>query len=362
MRGSPTPWASRSSEVKGRFFDGEVARSAVVNVAIEGGRLQVINASGDLLCNWPLAEVRADAIGPEARLRRGEEAGRLIVPLADWRRAAGASNARLALRREFRLVAALGALALAAGLLVFVGVPAASGPLARMTPPALEAQFGRTVEAQLSLGLRPCPDDPAGQAVLGGLAKRLAAGDADARLPIRVRVVRAPYANAMALPGGLILVTNELIDDARSPDELAGVLAHEIAHVERRHVMQAVWRAMGVGLILDATIGGGSGAGQQAVLLVGAFTDLRFSRRLEHEADTDAVRILAAQGLSARGMSELFRRWGERGPKGQLRTVSDWLSTHPDTLERADLFAHAAPGRPALSAADWRVVKQICRR
>jgi beta-barrel assembly-enhancing protease len=77
----------------------------------------------------------------------------------------------------------------------------------------------------------------------------------------------------------VVLVTGDLIELAKTPDELSAVIAHEVAHVERRHVMQGVWRSLGLGLVLDAVVGGGTGADQQAVLLMGSVTDLRFSRR-----------------------------------------------------------------------------------
>jgi Zn-dependent protease with chaperone function len=75
------------------------------------------------------------------------------------------------------------------------------------------------------------------------------------------------------------MVTDRLIALAASPDELSAVIAHEAAHVEKRHVMQSVWRSFGFGVLLDAVVGGGTGAGQQAVLLIGSSTNLARPRR-----------------------------------------------------------------------------------
>jgi predicted Zn-dependent protease len=158
-------------------------------------------------------------------------------------------------------------------------------------------------------------------------------------------------------------VTDDLIAEARSPDELAGVLAHEIGHIEKRHVMEAVLRSLGLGMVLDAVVGGGSGAGQQAVLLASSFTEQRYSRTLELEADERAFELLAANGISSAGMAEFFERMADKtSPKG-VKSAAEWFSTHPDSGRRGRTArSHARAGAPAMSAEDWAAVRRICPR
>lgn len=308
---------------------------------------------------WPLREVEAEALGDDVRLTRRGAPERLIVEAAAWRAATGRTMAG-DWRRELRLLAGLAALGVAIVLFVFVGVPVLSGPLARMTPPPLEARLGETYAAQLQFAFPPCLGVE-GQDILHAFGDHLEDG-MDSPFNILVEAVEAPMVNAFALPGGRVLITDNLIAEAQTPDELAAVIAHEAAHVERRHVMQAVWRSLGLGLILDAVVGGGTGAGQQAVLLAGSMTELRYSREAEAEADARGQEILQNLGFSSQGMSPFFRRLAGEEQRGeQAAGVMEFLSTHPDSLRRAEASkARAQPGVAAFTGEEWRAIKAAC--
>lgn len=354
--------------MEGLLFDGLTSRPWPVTVGVGNGRLiarsQEAGPDGAPLASldWPLEAVREAAYGAgRLRLAREGDDARLIVESEGWRALAGRPSTR-GRKDEVRLVAGLAAAGLGLAALIFVGVPMAAAPLANWTSPALEARFGANMEAQLKAPFRPCRGDPRGARVLSALGEDLASAS-DSPFEIRVQAVRAPFVNAFALPGGAVLVTDDLIAQARSPDELAAVLAHEIAHVERRHAMQAAWRSMGAGLLLDAVVGGGTGAGQQAILLFGGFADQRFTRELEIEADVRAIQLLTARNISTAGMADFFGRMANRRDDPRLRKAAEWFATHPDTGERAKRASAAArPGRPALSDADWQALKAVCRR
>lgn len=349
--------------MQGLYFDGRTARPHTVTVADVGGQIAGEGEGASFL--WPTKRVRLlDVDAGKARLAAPDGDGRLILDLADWETLGGpvAAVRREAGRRELRLIGWLTAAGVAVALGVFVGIPAASGPLARATPPDLETRMGDNMAGQIKLAMRSCEGDVFGRARLEEMTQRLAR-HSDMPFEIKISAVRAPMVNAFALPGGSILVTDDLIQMARSPDELAAVIAHEIAHVERRHAMQAAWQSMGVGLVLDAVVGGGTGAGQQAVLLVGGFTEQRFSRELELEADARAIELLKAEGISTRGMADFFDRLADHRSPREAKDVAEWFSTHPDTERRAHAArALATEGRPALSAADWAAVKRVCRQ
>jgi len=345
-----------------RFFDGRSSRAHLVQVSAEQGVLRFRVETEDHA--WPLANLDVETEAQEARIRNPEDPdARLVVAETDWRTVDDGAVERSRLRRrrlERRLVLGLGAAAAAVAAFVFIGMPMLSGPLARRTPPDYERRMGQNFDLQMAYVFPDCTGLD-GQNITLALGRRIA-GQADTEFEIAVRLVHAPMTNAFALPGGPILLTDDLIRDAESPDEVAAVIAHEIAHVEQRHVMQAVWRSLGMGIVLDAVVGGGTGAGQQAVLLAGQATDLRYGRAAEREADARGRTLLHGAGLSSEGMAPFFARLerSEHGDDAQ-GSVTEFLSTHPDTRRRAEEARRAQqPGETALSDEDWAVVREAC--
>ena len=347
--------------MQGRFYDGVDAGSHAARASFDG-RAVTIEANGQTHV-WPARELSVDIHGGEARISRRRADARLVVSESDWRAVAGLSGAvRSHSAAGGRgLVIGLVAAAAAVALFVFVGVPLASGPLARATPSAYEARLGESYNAQVS-AIFPACEDEAGQAVLDQLGQRIAA-ESGSVFDIQFRAVHAPMVNAFALPGGYVLVTDDLIAEAETPDELAAVLAHETAHIAQRHSMQAVWRSLGAGMLLDLIVGGGSGAGQQAVLLAGQASELSFGREAETEADAFGRDYLHAAGLSSRGMAPFFERMAaqEVDAPEEVDQMSEWWMTHPNTGRRIEAArAGERDGEPALGAADWRTLQGVC--
>jgi len=347
--------------VVARFYDGRsaLARDADVTAEPSGLRIRV----GDEDFVWRLEDLTADIEADQARVsNRRERDARLVLAAADWDGLVGdrmAGRARVRRRREVWLIGGLTGAAVAVVLFVFVGVPVLSGPVARATPVDMELRMGANFDAQVGAIFPTCSNEE-GQRVLAALGDRIAAG-ADTPFDIRVRAVEAPIINAFALPGGSIMVTDDLIADAENPDELAAVISHEIAHVEMRHVMQAVWRDLGIGMLLDLVVGGGTGAGQQAVILAGQASDLTYSRDAELQADARGQSLLHAAGLSSQGMAPFFDRLAQaEGADGFSGSV-EFMNSHPDSRRRGRLAQAAArPGQAALTPGEWRAVRSSC--
>jgi beta-barrel assembly-enhancing protease len=347
--------------MRAKAHDGETA--AVHEVEVEVSSWALSFRLGDEPQIWRFSEIEVEPLGDQVRLKRRGQGARLTVAADDWRAATAADAAPVARRhrrRERNLIIGLALVAVAILLFVFVGVPLASGPMARLTPPPLEARLGETYAAQLQFAFPTCAGE-AGQDILHAFGDRLEDG-MDSPFNILVEAVEAPMVNAFALPGGRVLITDDLIAEAETPDELAAVIAHEAAHVEQRHVMQAVWRSLGLGLILDAVVGGGTGAGQQAVLLAGSVTELRYSRDAEAEADARGQEILHNLGFSSEGMAPFFRRLAGEDRRGERAAgVMEFLSTHPDSLRRAEASeARAQSGAVAFTPDEWRMIKAAC--
>ncbi|HUQ12527.1 MAG TPA: M48 family metallopeptidase [Steroidobacteraceae bacterium] len=140
--------------------------------------------------------------------------------------------------------------------------------------------------------------------------------------------------NAYALPGGIVVVNKGMIDEVENAEELAGVLAHEVQHIEHRHTLQQMIASAGWAATLAVVLGDVSAI---TAIVIHQLGNLRNSRKLEAEADTEGMKALARAGIPLDGMATLFRRLQadekKRGGEGPAL-----LSSHPATEERiADL-------------------------
>ena len=175
-----------------------------------------------------------------------------------------------------------------------------AGSLAERIPVAQEVALGEQAFADLSRSLTLRDDGPAHESIQA-IGTRLTQGS---RYRYRFHVAQEASINAFALPGGIIVVHTGLIDATRRPEELAGVLAHEIQHVEQRHSLRAAFKQLGLSG-LWALLTGDVGAtiiGQAALQL----TSLQFSRSDESSADAVGLKTLAAHNIDPQGMIDFF--------------------------------------------------------
>jgi predicted Zn-dependent protease len=200
-----------------------------------------------------------------------------------------------------------------------------------------EVAIGKQAAAQVGQKM-PALRDAQVAGYLRRLGLRLAGHAPGPKYPYTFAVVDDGEINAFALPGGPVFVHRGVFRAATNESQLAGVVAHEIAHIAQRHAASQLTKTMltnwGIGL-LGAVLGNTGGAGPTQVaaglLANGAF--LKFSRDDEAEADRVGLDILMRAGWDARGMVELFeilRREARRDPGA----VEVFLSTHPSPQDR----------------------------
>jgi beta-barrel assembly-enhancing protease len=161
----------------------------------------------------------------------------------------------------------------------------------------------------------------------------------DAKVPFTIKVIDSDEVNAFALPGGFFYVNKGLILAADNESELAGVMAHEIAHVCARHAMenQGKATAMNYGMLAGIIFGGGivSTVLQNGGGILGALGMLKFSRSAEEEADKLGVQYLYASGYDPSGMAAMFEKLASQNKK-KPSSLAKLFSTHPPSLERRD--------------------------
>ena len=199
---------------------------------------------------------------------------------------------------------------------------------------------------------------PEGTAALRRLAEQLAEAAGMEEVP-RIQVVDRPEINAFAAPGGHVVVFRGLLQQASSPDEVSGVLAHEFGHVRQRHGFRALVRSAGLGIFASILLGG-SDLGAAAV----ALTTLAYTRSFEEEADGFATDVLRRTGHGTEGLAAFFNRVSRMtGGQDAGRGMWSYLQTHPhpgDRSERLMRAEGAAPRVPAMSSQDWAALRRIC--
>ena len=204
---------------------------------------------------------------------------------------------------------------------------------------AEEVALGRQSDAQIAaqLGL---VDDPALQAWVSSIGKRLATQSERPNLPWTFKVVDDPVVNAFALPGGYIYVTRGILGHLRNESELAAVLGHEIGHVTAQHgVNQMSKGQLATGGLLVGMIVAPEGAAQAVGQLGQAglgLLFLKYGRDDERQADDLGLRYVARTGFEPREMPNVFgvlRRVGELEGAGR---IPNWMSAHPDPGARRE--------------------------
>ncbi len=161
----------------------------------------------------------------------------------------------------------------------------------------------------------------------------------DAKVPFTIKVIDSDEVNAFALPGGYFFVNKGLILAADNESELAGVMAHEIAHVTARHAMenQGKGTLMNYGMLAGIIFGGPivGAVLQNGGGIFGGLAMLKFTRGAEEEADKLGVQYLYASGYDPTGMSTMFEKLASKSKK-KPGSFAKLFSTHPQSIERRD--------------------------
>jgi Zn-dependent protease with chaperone function len=146
-----------------------------------------------------------------------------------------------------------------------------------------------------------------------------------------ITVVKSDMVNAFALPGGYIVVFTGLMKKAESPEEVAGVLAHELNHVLQRHGLERIVKQLGFVAVVSIVLGNQQGLGGIMKQLGVELMTLKFGRAQEIEADLTGLQLLHRAKINPSGMITFFQRLAEKD-EGRV----EWLSTHPMSSARAD--------------------------
>ena len=224
-----------------------------------------------------------------------------------------------------------------------IRLPDIGDPASTVLSPAEEQKLGAVILGQIRSSLNVI-NDPELDTYIQSLGTRLVTAGINSDLNFTFLIIAAPSINAFATPGGVIAVNTGLIQATKNESELAGVIAHEIAHVKQRHLARAyafakqvsVATALGVLASVAAMALGSTevgSAGLHSAIAAGTQSQLTFTRTNEQEADRVGMELLANAAYDPQGMPRFFERLHKRT---QLNAgpALEFLSTHPVTLSR----------------------------
>lgn len=360
----------------GSYLDGQTAAIQEVLVRLEAGVLIGLSAQGRErapmaeLFRWPASTLAFEDVAPgivsitcrgadDASLRTDAVVARLLGlgESTHGKGCAGAGPGGLVnSARRGRVALAFGAGILSVGAALYFGVTPVARAIAFRVPSDVEASLGQGLASILAR--QYCETRPA-HAVAEKLAARLGAPAGT-----ELHILDSDTVNAFTFPGEVVILTRGLLERAQGPDEIAGVLGHELEHVKRRHVMIRFVRTSMLTALWQASVGDYSGLFVIDPRTALDVASLRFSRDDERDADEGALARLDAAHISREGFGAFFDRM-----RGKTDLVPAWLSSHPASAERIATIRGAADARaadrstsPALSRDDWVALKGGCEK
>jgi Zn-dependent protease with chaperone function len=370
--------------LEGVYFDGQSSRDqpATLTVDRQTATLTVtasppLGVPGTLPFEgrWPARELRVETPIPGVRRAvtlpgGGRFETRDDAGVSRWERATGRNRVLGGVRalesRWWAALAALGVSLVVMAVFVLDGLPAVAQQAAFATPRSVLATFDRETIDFLQNGdyFGPSTLSAARQAQLKAEFRKVAAwagGGYPYRLLLRDGEAGGANeigANAFALPGGTVVMTDQLVALARSDRELMGVLAHETGHVTGRHGLAGVYQALGLTLVTTVITGDLISAGTFAAAVPAALLSGGYSRAAETESDEVSGRYMLKAYGTTRPLQAILARLEKEdeedseapsGPSGP--SIFDLLSTHPGTpariqhLKRLEAEGKGAPTR-----------------
>ena len=347
------------------FFDGVSSRRRQVTLAL-GDALEIAEEGGAPV-RWAYADIRrADSPAGVLRLACTSAPSLARLEIRDAALAADVTarctrldEHQTSRRGVAKIVGWSVAAAVSIVCVVLFGVPLAADRLAPLVPKPIERRIGDASEVQVKtvFGGKAC-EDPAGKAAFVKLVNRLrdAAGLDDDAMTAGVLPTSVP--NAFALPGGKVYLLKGLLDKAENPDEIAGILAHELGHLKHYDNMRGLIYNGGTSFLIGLLFGDVTGS--SAVIFASrSVVEASYSREAETAADTFSIEIMHKLGRSPKPAAELmYRITGKEG--GGLTSI---LASHPlteDRLARMTKEDRPASGPPLLTDKEWQSLKGIC--
>lgn len=337
------------------------------SVQLRTGVLLEIVEEGTVTARWPWDSVRrADTAGEGLRLRSTQAPDLARLDIADPAYAKTIASfcpnlmgsSGTGRTSNMRIVAWSLAAVASIVFVGLVGVPYVADRLTPLLPHSFDQRLGEVVDGQVKVifGSKVC-DEPEGKKAYNKLVSKLVEAGG-MKVAVNAAVLNSGVPNAVALPGGKVYFFKALLEKAKNPDEIAGVLAHELGHVQHRDSMRKLLQAGGTSFLLGLLFGDVTGSGA-VILATQTLLDSSYSRQAEFNADGFAIDVMKRLGRSTVPMGELLVRVTGKQGGGKL----DLFASHPFSQDRLARMKKEMPvhtGPPLLDDAEWNALKGIC--
>jgi Zn-dependent protease with chaperone function len=254
-----------------------------------------------------------------------------------------------------------------------LGIPKLADRVAMQVPTSWEEKLGNSILETLPKALAPVSRPEQEKALNVIVARLLSASPNQPYYNIRVHISPHKMVNAAAFPGGPIIVFQGLLNKAETPEELAGVLAHEIQHVVLRHSTRGILRSMASSILLTLITGDVNGSMSAVLEVAGGLEGLAHSRAMERQADREGMDRVLAANIDPAGMIRMFEKLQAldqpvipasktEEPEDGSASWTEYLSTHPagqnrvSEMKKQVAMAGKKSYTPLLPHLDWKAL------
>ena len=371
---------ARKLQFAGSLFDGRSSQKHLVDVELTPQEI-ILKAPGDKPIRWAYPQLRWAADTSPFHIEHCAEGDEgletLVVDDPDFYRSVLEIAPKSFSSREneskfnWKLYA-VGILVLIFSAYVFIKtVPSfLADQMVEKIPIEWEVTVGQSILKMLPVAQKP---DPEVLKVLQDTVDFLKESLPGNPYDLKVYILPVEQVNALALPGGPIVIFEGLIDKAESPEELAGVLAHEIQHILLRHSTRGILRNLAKSMLVTLFLGDVNSVMEGIVQLAGQLETLGLSREMEAEADQKGMELILAANIDPHGMIRIFKKLMQEDfsqkklPKGkpvsEENDLSSYFSTHPSSqnrLARLEKQMRSHENRiwtPLFPNLDWNEIK-----
>ncbi|MFQ5578982.1 MAG: M48 family metallopeptidase [Nitrospiria bacterium] len=360
---------------EGDYLDGWSANRQRVGVYLEKHRISIKTESGEVfyLPYQELRQTQGFYEGEPVRFEWDGDTPRALVIqdsefLPSLHRNVGnkASHihnpANRSLRLKLTFAAAVSSIVIAASLYLW-GIPTIASLATHYVPVSWEKKLGAGVMSYLAPPEKLCKNKELRQSVQL-IFSGLIPVNSDIPYSFEISIIDSRIVNAFAAPGGYIGLYHGLIEQTKSPEELAGVLAHEVQHIVKRHSTRALLQQASSNILMSALTGDLSGAQAFGLASADNFFRLKNSREAEREADEEGMKMILEAGIDPEGMIHFFDHIKEY--EENLPGIYKYLSSHPGTRSRVShlniLAKHAPEGKTTKLIGNdlWDKIKKSC--
>lgn len=330
----------------------------------------IITVNGKSPVIWPYAKIFVkedwhDVTGAILGLKDNFDAGLVIHDYRHFitiqKRLSGRSKTSFILPTQYRYLFLMTIGAVLSGFLLFPLLSHFSGFVTFFIPYSIEKKLGDIVLVDMDGEFKPC-DDKDAIASLQKITDRLYSSLDNKNLQPEIHLFKSYSPNAFSLPGGKIAVLSEFLEDAKSENEVAAVLAHEMGHMVKRDSLEAFVESQGLSLIAGMIKSSGAygGVAEFASLMQA----MNYSRKKEFAADEFGTKLLIKSGYSPKGLSAFLVRMDKQDKfMAEAMKYIEFLSTHPDTKERIkriERIRSSEKYRPSLTTQEFANLQKAC--